>query len=36
VDGAPCGRGQFVAKDPYVVHALVTGWTIRPWNVVIG
>ena len=27
---------QFVAKDPYVVHELVTGWTIRPWNVVIG
>jgi uncharacterized protein YciI len=27
---------QFVAKDPYVVHGLVTDWTIRPWNVVIG
>ena len=26
----------FVARDPYVVHGLVTGWTIRPWNVVVG
>ena len=27
---------DFVAHDPYVVHGLVTGWTIRPWNVVVG
>jgi uncharacterized protein YciI len=27
---------RFVAQDPYVVQGLVTGWTIRPWNVVIG
>jgi len=27
---------RFVGADPYVVHGLVTGWTIRPWNVVIG
>ncbi|MCZ2820526.1 YciI-like protein [Modestobacter sp. VKM Ac-2977] len=27
---------RFVEADPYVVHGLVTGWTIRPWNVVIG
>jgi len=27
---------DFVASDPYVVHGLVTGWTIRPWNVVVG
>jgi len=27
---------DFVAHDPYVVQGLVTGWTIRPWNVVIG
>ena len=26
----------FVEQDPYVRHGLVTGWTIRPWNVVIG
>ncbi|MGY1802486.1 YciI-like protein [Blastococcus sp. SYSU D00922] len=27
---------EFVARDPYVVQGLVTGWTIRPWNVVVG
>jgi uncharacterized protein YciI len=27
---------RFVAQDPYVAHGLVTGWTIRPWNVVVG
>jgi uncharacterized protein len=27
---------DFVTRDPYVVHGLVTGWTIRPWNVVVG
>jgi uncharacterized protein len=27
---------QFVATDPCVVQGLVTGWTVRPWNVVIG
>jgi uncharacterized protein YciI len=27
---------RFAAQDPYVVHGLVTGWTIREWNVVIG
>ena len=27
---------HFVDADPYVAHGLVTGWTIRPWNVVIG
>jgi hypothetical protein len=27
---------QFVARDPYVARGLVTGWTIRPWNVVVG
>jgi uncharacterized protein len=27
---------DFVAHDPYVVNGLVTGWTIRPWNVVVG
>jgi uncharacterized protein len=26
----------FVAQDPYVQQGLVTGWTIRPWNVVVG
>jgi uncharacterized protein YciI len=27
---------RFATQDPYVVHGLVTDWTIRPWDVVIG
>ncbi|MGH3328362.1 MAG: YciI-like protein [Streptomycetales bacterium] len=27
---------RFAEQDPYVRHGLVTGWTVRPWNVVIG
>ncbi|MGY1736084.1 YciI-like protein [Geodermatophilus sp. SYSU D00684] len=27
---------RFAESDPYVVHGLVTGWTVRPWNVVVG
>ena len=27
---------RFVSQDPYVRQGLVTGWTIRDWNVVIG
>jgi uncharacterized protein len=27
---------RFAEQDPYVVHGLVTGWTVRPWNVVVG
>ena len=27
---------RFAESDPYVVHGLVTAWTVRPWNVVIG
>jgi uncharacterized protein YciI len=27
---------QFVEADPYVRQGLVTGWTIRDWNVVVG
>jgi uncharacterized protein YciI len=27
---------RFVDEDPYVRHGLVTGWTIREWNVVVG
>jgi len=26
----------FAAADPYVLHGLVTGWTVRAWNVVVG
>lgn len=27
---------RFVQADPYVTAGLVTNWTIRAWNVVIG
>jgi uncharacterized protein len=27
---------RFISADPYVRHGLVTGWTIRDWNVVVG
>ena len=27
---------RFAEQDPYVRKGLVTGWTIREWNVVIG
>jgi uncharacterized protein YciI len=27
---------RFVEDDPYVRQGLVTTWTIRPWNVVVG
>ena len=27
---------RFAANDPYVVQGLVTGWTVREWNVVVG
>ena len=27
---------RFAERDPYVRRGLVTGWTIRDWNVVIG
>ena len=27
---------RFAEQDPYVVHGLVTGWTVRGWDVVVG
>ena len=27
---------QFAENDPYVLRGLVTSWTIREWNVVVG
>ena len=27
---------RFAGSDPYVVQGLVTGWTIRQWDVVVG
>ena len=33
-------RGELLlagaVPDPYVVHGLVTSWTVREWNVVVG
>jgi uncharacterized protein YciI len=26
---------EFIRKDPYVLHGIVTQWEIRNWNVVI-
>ena len=27
---------RFVAEDPYIRRGLVTAWSIRPWDVVVG
>ena len=27
---------QFAQNDPYVQNGIVSFWTIRPWNVVVG
>ncbi|MGY1639458.1 YciI-like protein [Geodermatophilus sp. SYSU D00742] len=27
---------RFAESDPYVVQGLVTRWTVRPWDVVVG
>lgn len=27
---------EFAQNDPYVLNGLITEWTVRPWNVVIG
>jgi uncharacterized protein YciI len=27
---------QFAINDPYVVNGLVTNWTVRQWDIVIG
>jgi uncharacterized protein len=27
---------EFARNDPYVTNGLVTGWQVRPWNVVVG
>ena len=36
LDGAARGRGGLRRAGPLVVHGLVTDWTVREWNVVIG
>jgi uncharacterized protein len=35
-DAEPEVVERFAASDPYVVQGLVTSWTVRPWNVVVG
>ncbi|MGI5336499.1 YciI-like protein [Streptomyces sp. CA-181903] len=35
VDG-PSAVEEFAKRDPYVRHGLVTRWSVRPWNVVVG
>jgi uncharacterized protein YciI len=27
---------QFARNDPYVINGLVTNWTVRQWDIVIG
>jgi hypothetical protein len=27
---------NFARADPYVMNGVVTRWTVRPWNVVVG
>ena len=33
---SPTAVEEFVRADPYVTSGIVTGWRVRPWNVVIG
>ncbi|MFN0094219.1 MAG: YciI-like protein [Dehalococcoidia bacterium] len=33
---SPAAIEAFIASDPYVKNGLVTGWRIKPWNVVVG
>jgi uncharacterized protein YciI len=34
--GAAAEVEEFVRRDPYVQHGVVTGHRIHPWNVVVG
>jgi uncharacterized protein YciI len=33
---SPEAAERFAKADPYVTHGLVTGYTIRQWNTVVG
>ena len=33
---SPAAAEHFAAHDPYVLHGLVTRWTVRPWSTVVG
>ena len=35
-DDDPSAPGRFVEQDPYVRSGIVTSWTVRTWNVVVG
>jgi uncharacterized protein len=35
-DGDRAVVERFAQQDPYVTNGLVTRWTVRPWNVVVG
>lgn len=35
-EGSETAAEAFVTADPYVAHGLVTGWTLRLWNTVLG
>lgn len=32
----PYAAEDFARNDPYVKNGLITNWSVRPWNVVIG
>ncbi|ANN66701.1 YciI-like protein [Bordetella bronchialis] len=33
---SPAVAEAFARQDPYVVHGLVTRWTVKPWHTVVG
>ena len=33
---SPAEAEAFARRDPYVTNGVVTRWSVRPWNVVIG
>lgn len=33
---APSAAEAFAAADPYVINGIVTSWTVRQWNEVLG
>ncbi len=33
---SPDAAEAFARQDPYVRNALITGWKVRPWTVVVG
>ena len=33
---SPAAAERFAQADPYVTHALVTGYKVRQWNTVVG